>query len=219
MKIFGLEIENRTDVLAFAAFLLSIATILNQLSSFIEGPEIKLHNSDRVLFKSEAFEENGTNYLRLGAALAYTNSGASGYNAALIGETVNYSIGKKTYSQKWQRFITFDVDRKKLVAINSKPAVAATISAGDAIAHDTYFAPFRKQCEASQSQCLSKQWDNYLPFKMFLNQIQNDKKIKLEFIGHIHGHSDEKTTCAVIVDNNMIEKLTKNGWYSASCWS
>jgi hypothetical protein len=49
MKFLGIEIERKTDILAMAAFLISIGSIIGQLALLIRGAEIVLDGPRQVV--------------------------------------------------------------------------------------------------------------------------------------------------------------------------
>jgi|GEM_PF-6941364 len=51
LKVFGiLEIGRKTDILAFAAFFLSISSLVYQTVGFIRGPDVALIGPRQVIF-------------------------------------------------------------------------------------------------------------------------------------------------------------------------
>lgn len=221
MNLLGIQVERKTDILALAAFLLSVAGIISQLTIFVvvifRGAVVTLFPSEQVLLKADVLEKDGTKYVRIGARMAYTNSGAAGYNAVIEREIVTMDFGSGVaFQQKWQTLETFDIVEQKLTSIERKPANPLPINAGSAESHDTYFVPFRKRCGQGEEEC--DEWQNYLSWSKFLEKIENTKQMKFEFTGNLYGEHPAKTSCIVRIDSNLIDRLRKNEWYSASCW-
>jgi hypothetical protein len=96
MRFLGIEVERKTDILALAAFFLSIAGVISQISVFtiffLRGAVINVFPPEQVLIRAETLESGGPRYVRIGARMAYTNSGAPGYSAILRGERVTISV-------------------------------------------------------------------------------------------------------------------------------
>ena len=220
MNIFGIQVDKKTDVLALSAFLLSVAGIISQLLILsvvtLRGTAVSLFNPDQVLFKADAFEKDGERYLRIGARMAYTNSGATGYTAVIKRETVTMDFGSGfAVRQQWQSFETFDIVDQKLTSIERKPANPMPIEAGSAESHDTYFVPFREWCDQGAKEC--DEWRNYLSWSGFLDKTKNTEQLVLKFAGEVYGDEPVHASCTVRVDRNFTERVTKNGWYAPSC--
>lgn len=221
MRIFGIVIEKRTDILAFAAFLLSVAGLLSQAVVFLivvtRGPVVTLFTSEQIMLISDQLEESGPMYVRVNAQMAYTNSGAPGKNVVIKREIVKLQLDDGLpYQQRWQTFETFDIVDKELMSISKEPASPQTVSAGDAASHDTYFVPFRHRCHSDGDNC--DEWRNFLTWNDFLSKIERLDVLKVTLIGEIYGHEQVEVSCVVQVDRNLRDRLKDYGWHAPSCW-
>ena len=127
MHVLGIEVDKKTDILALAAFLLSIAAIISQVTIFLlvvfRGAVVTLFPPDQVLLKADALERGGKKYVRIGGRMAYTNTGAPGYNAVIKREVVKVDLGSgATFQHKWQNFESFDIVEQKLESIERRSA-------------------------------------------------------------------------------------------------
>lgn len=74
--------------------------------------------------------------------MSFINSGDIGYNVVIGRESLQVQIGGNPYTQTWQSFIhSSSPDGKSLSLGDSEEAVPTPIDGGDAVAHETYFAP------------------------------------------------------------------------------
>jgi hypothetical protein len=117
---------------------------------------------------------------------------------------------------KWQTFETFDYENGRLVSLGREPANPVPIPAGGAVAHDTYFTPFRKMCNPKNTEC--KEWVNYMVWDDFVAAIQKGNDLKFRFIAEIYGDDPVSVECFVKSDPNLVDRLRKEMFQSASCW-
>lgn len=223
--MFGINIKKETDVLALAAFLLSLVVVVSQIFLFgyffARGPDVKLFMPDQVLIKAGHLNKKGKLYVRIGAPMAYINSGGTGYNAVISREIVTLFLDTgQVFQQKWQSFQTFDIDEdgSKLIALEPKrSANPFSVNAGSSVSHDTYFIPFRIQHNESCRKC--NEWENYVNWDDFISIIDKTSRMVFKFKGLMVGGSSVKSQkCFVKIDQNMRKKLHELKWYSSSCW-
>ena len=86
------QFDRKTDILAFAAFLLGLGGIISQIVGYVRGPEVQLFAPHQVLFHYED-RAQGKSLIRFSAVLAYANAGQLGYNATVRRELMKYTIG------------------------------------------------------------------------------------------------------------------------------
>lgn len=222
MRLFGITINTNTDVIALSAFLLGALSTVSQVSLwlvvFVKGADLTLFQPEQVLFRAERFEPGKAHYLRLGARAAYVNSGASGYNAMIANEYIHLAFpDRQVLSQKWQAFKTFDIEGESLAVTERQAANPFPVIAGNAAAHDTYFVPFRKNCEDASRYPDCSQWDNYWKWDRFLAAMDQNDSVTVTLEAEVYGGEPETVTCIVTIDANVRDRLRENLWHSPSC--
>ena len=219
LNVLGIQIERKTDILALSAFLLSAGGIATQAGLFLyvfwRGPVVEMFPPERILIRAHDLNRLEDTWVRIGSRMAYTNSGSVGYNTVLRKEIIKLEIDGKIYRQSWQSFETFDYVDDTLVSVKSEPANPIPVVAGSALAHDTYFFPFREFCRQNDQSC--DEWRNYLKFFDFIEEARKIDKIRFTLTAKMYGENDETTSCTILIDENVISQLEKRGWHAPSC--
>lgn len=211
-----LEIERKTDILAFAAFLLALSSVIYQIHSFLKGPDVKMFPPEQVFITAFSYPGTGF-YVRFGARLAYVNEGRLGYNDVLRRESMFYSLGGKEYEQTWQTFESFDLKESKLIPHYISDAHPITINAGSAVSHETYFAPRSVRCTSANRDC--NKWKNYLKWDDFIKELSKVQKLTFRFKSETYSGSTLLAECTIDIDEALIERIKKRKWHAPSCWS
>ncbi len=92
IKLLGIEIDRKTDILALAAFLISVSTIIYTISIFIQGHKVNLIPPETIMLKKETYETDGEPYIAVIATMAYVNSSKGGFNVVIKKEKVSFKI-------------------------------------------------------------------------------------------------------------------------------
>jgi hypothetical protein len=190
MRIFGIEIENKTDILAFAAFVISMISIISQITMMIRGPEVHLFAPDQVMIHFEEYPE-GKRYARIAARMAYVNRGAASYNDIVQLETVSFKLGDNTYTQVWQHFIQNIHEEEHVLLIEKTSVLPTPVNGGSLSAHETYFAP-RPDLNTTIAQN-----KNFLEKATFLKALQNQDQIAFEFKAQTYADGWERVECVI----------------------
>ncbi|MEM8555554.1 MAG: hypothetical protein AAGF71_12120 [Pseudomonadota bacterium] len=210
----GLKIDLRADFLALTAFILSIIVALYQLTGFLVGPNVVLFSPPQILLRFD-----GTNsterILRIGARMAFINSGQLGYNASIAEERVEYTLDDRLYIQKWQTYQSFSREGNALVPLLRSDAHPIQVNAGGSVSHETYFAPHPERCH-SQPNC--QKWRNNHNAKSFLTSISRVDFVDFLFVAQIYGSDEIHVLCRVDVDRDLLLNLTLLGWAAPRCW-
>ena len=98
---FRLEIERKTDILAFAAFIISLTSLSYQAYGFFRGPSVVEFPPEQILFFPEKWSGD---YLHAAAQVTHVNRGSEGKNAVVRQETMTFELANKLYELKWQDF-------------------------------------------------------------------------------------------------------------------
>jgi hypothetical protein len=213
-NFFGIEIERKTNILSFVAFVLSVLALLHQIYGFFQGPDVKLFPPDQILIFSKKLGKDY--YLMFAAPMAYVNKGQIGYNAVVKRELISFVIGGKTYEHHWQEFITSSCDENNKLKIDKKEeAQPLLINAGNTISHETLFLPHTIK---SRNGNESNKWKNYLKWKDFYNALAGMKELKIEFISDVYDKKPLKISRIIYIDDNLLSLLKKYGWAAPSCW-
>lgn len=219
-----IEFERKTDVLAFAAFLLGLGGIMSQIVAHVRGPEVQLFAPHQVLFHCEERQQDSP-IIRFSAIFAYTNTGPIGYNATIRRELLKYSISDNEYYQVWQKFVVTDVGHNpkkcaRNLEIEAKGLASPfAVNAGASVSHETHFHP----ASTLEDQGTNKIGHaNFVTFDAFDSMIGKvgDKPISMlfEFIAEISGESPGIAACRVQIDDDLRYWFRHKGWIAPRCW-
>lgn len=215
LPLLGFELELRTDFLALAAFLMALVSALYQLSGYLRGDQVTLHPPPQVTITFSDYG-GGQRYLRLGARMAYSNSGHVGYNAVLAEERVHFSFDEVQYLQYWQAFQTFDSIGDKLVPHFQSDAHPVPVMAGSAKSHETFFAAQPERCRKGQS---CDPWVHLIRRGPFLKGIQNSSTLEFIFEASLVGGGELSVACEIDVTDDLRRNLVQKGWDAPRCWA
>ncbi len=213
--IFGIHVARKTDILAFAAFLIALGGITIQVSGFFRGPVIRIFPPPQILIRRDTLP-SGRAPVRFGALVAYVNDGDPGYNATIRRELLRYKLcPEKQYTQVWQEFTASDVDPDgKLNMHPQGAALPMVVNAGSSISHETYFTPMPLRVSKENPD----EWANFLEWNEFLRGLEGLNSLTFEVETQIYGHKSKFTTCSVEINPKVIERLKSATWYAPPCW-
>ena len=207
IKILGIEVERKTDILALAAFVISISSIFAQTINLLQGPDVVLENPKQILFKSEAYSD-GVEYLRISANLVYLNKGSPGYDDIIKGEEAFVRIGDVTFSLAAQDYVKSTNNNEVLTIEIISAADPVQVKSGGIESHETYFAPW--PCgEHNESK-------NYISFSTFLSLIKNQDYIFVTVRSSTYDGEKLKTVCKLKV-SQFIHHLESKKWSAPMC--
>ena len=233
-----LLLDRRTDILAFAAFVLALSTVIAQIVFFLKGPRVSMLPPNQItmifapLRTSDSDPDKGAKVLRVSAQMGYVNSGEYGQTAVVIREWVSFRFDNQTYVQKAhsiQNITDLNYDNKlefEFLGPISPLAIAGVSSASRPV----YFSPFPVRSAEDDGDPAR----NFLLEGVFLKRIleqpiqsERDKRdtherrkpITISFFFQIAGDDDAQSAeCTVNIDQGALESLVNHGWTSLICW-
>lgn len=209
IRVFGIQIERKTDILAFAAFLISLLGVATQAAFFVRGADVELFVTEQVLLMGDKIRDE--KYARIAARMTYVNRGQVGYNDILRQELVRFKIGNTEYEHYWQDYTSSKEEGGKLSMNIRGDALPVAINAGSSESHETFFAPRWVTQNGVRSGKNYIQWDKFLTTISAQNEIVFVFRFKT-FLG-----KEGEAACKIVVDSNLIENLKKRGWSVRSC--
>ena len=206
-KILGIEIERKTDILALAAFIISIGSLLSQVVLLLRGADITLYKPEQILIKSHEYPD-GKSYMRLSATMTYRNSGSPGYNDTIRKEKVFFTINEKKYELNWDDYIDSTAKEKEIIITKKTDAVPTQVDAGSVVVHETYFAPWPAEGDDPSA--------NYIEWNDFIEKISSQKSLLFKFHFESFDGKKEEVSCKVVV-SEFIKHLKQKGWSAPTC--
>ena len=211
-KFLGIEVERKTDVLAFAAFFISIGSLVTQGANLIQGPDVSLELPRQVLIHGDAYAD-GFTYTRISTKLVYLNTGSPGYDDVTRLEKASLSFGDRKITLIAQDYIESSVDendKNKLIIDKKSDADPVQIRSGSVVIHDSYFAPWPDREGEIDG--------NYLVFSDFISIIEKLDEIKIEFTTTTFSGDVVAQSCNLIV-SEFVQHLKDKGWSAPTCKS
>lgn len=207
IKFLGIEVERKTDILALAAFIISIGSIVAQTINLVKGPEVVLENPKQILFKSEAYPD-GIEYLRISANLVYLNTGSPGYDDITKNEEAYIKVGGKTFMLVAQEYVDSTYDNGEFKVKKLSDADPVQVKSGSVISHETYFAPW-----PSGAKDESK---NYVSFSSFLELLEKYDYVFVNIKSGTYEGAKLEAECKLKV-SQFLHHLESKKWSAPVC--
>ena len=140
MKILGLEIESKTDILAASAFVLSLGGLVAQAAIIVKGPHVILEGPDQVLLHAYDYG-SGHRYVSLAATSTYVNTGTPSFGDVLRSESASLLVEGKRFEFMPISFVDVDSKAGKLNIIRESAWKPVKLASGDVETITTLFVP------------------------------------------------------------------------------
>jgi hypothetical protein len=208
MKCF--EVERKINLLALAAFVISLAGIAGHIQAFIKGADLCLFPPERVMLVTLP-NPTCTKFLHVAACMAYVNRGAKGYHEIVRREGVSFSLGEQQYHQYWQYFVeVHSLDGNRVLKSKSS-AMPIRVDPIQPTGHITLFAP------GSDVAGKTVNTRNFLPVQEFSMALAEEKQITFEFWAETLSGKRHSVRCQVIARDLREEWAVSEGFAAPIC--
>ena len=217
-RVGPVTLDWKINVTAIVAFFLSVFALLLQAMGYWEGAVTTLQPTDNLYITT-----NGS-VMHVGARMVYTNDGASGYNAVILGESVSLRLGQDKYMLWSENRGTFAVDNGEPVLRNSVDAAPFMVPAMQLVTHESYFA-------ARERRSVADRWKDRITREQLVRMLEaeharGERKIDVTFqakdrdISGLHAGKERmlSTRCSTTLDLDLISRIRNEGWASRACW-
>jgi hypothetical protein len=217
-SIHGVLLSRKIDVVAFAAFFLSISTILIQFSAWFKGADLKLLPPDQVFFWKDENYSDRKPRARFGATLIYVNKGDKGYAAIVSREIVHVTVAGKDFEQGWDKFVTFS----GFMPTKDEPAKPFSVDGGDSESHQTNFIPWPRWCPASAQGGCNVQ-ENHIHWDVFINELRRlvqagQREFGFRFVAQVIDGKPSIASCKIAIDTAIVAAIDSLGGYNPTCF-
>jgi hypothetical protein len=205
LKFFFIKIDNKTDILALSAFLISLVTIVTNIYLMIKGPDISIMKPDQVIFLSYTSKANRKNYLKIYSDIYLFNKSKPGFDDVISKEYANIKIGGKRINLQWQYFATTEFNENNgFIEINRRPVKPIFAKTRQATGGETHFHPFAEQNETN--------FDNFVLWDTFteLLEKQKGKFITISFKYETFSGKSGRVDCKIKVSERFIYSIKNN---------
>jgi hypothetical protein len=218
-RFLGLQIDRKTEIIALAAFALSISGVLWQVMSFARGAIVRVFPSDQIVMTSTdklgRYYSSQENLLALIATMAYVNEGDVGHNAIVRREHIRFILPDRQVEHRWYQFVSSDLQEGKLTIKRESEARPFPVNAGSAISHETLFTAWEINCESGQKSC--NPVGNFVPWNEFVQTLKNLRTITFTTGADIYSGKSISATCEVKLRDWEVEALENEQWFAAVC--
>jgi hypothetical protein len=215
LRFLRLELHRQTDILAAAAFFISISGLLYQGVLSIERPDIVQFPPEQILFFPD--KSGNVDYVNVGAQLSYINKGKGDKSAVVRLARMVFDLDGETYELKWQTFEEFASNGNQLKrSAAPRPVVPKVIKSGEAFTEEIHFAP-RTLPVVDQSD-FATAYKDFLPWDRFVSDLANLKEFDVRIISEFYGLHDQQTKIFIRITPALIQSLKADKWSAPSCW-
>ena len=172
-RFLGIEIERKTDVLAFAAFVISIGSIVAQFVNLVRGPEIIL-DGPKIVTLYSGTASNRKDYLRIAAGFTYLNKGSPGYDDILKSESVTVEMDKISLRLTAKNYIETSGAGKNMERVFKNDAIPVALKSGAVTNHETEFFPFPGN--------KTKEEYDQAEISQFLSMLEKSASLRIKFL-------------------------------------
>jgi len=237
MKLLGiLEIENRTDILAFAAFLMSLLSVGYTIKTFLVGSNVILFRPNSVIFVAVKYHNLSDPYIATIANFSYSNDGDRGYSSIVMRESVEFTVNGNVIEQDWHAFVATTTQQGifnlsgEIVPVFKDAAAPFVLDGGNSQSHETFMASRTVACVTNQDGCdvdrafvtvenftrhfkrLREGSQETMPFRVTLtSDIRGD--------GIFRGSDTEHVKCVLMIRVQDLDSLQNetSGYFSRPC--
>ena len=220
LSFLGFVIVAKADLLAAAAFLLSVVGLVYQFSAWVRGPKPSLYAPDVVYVFFDAYANNRV-VTRVAGQLSLVNSGAMGHDAIVRSIEATVVVrGQPVTVQNWMSFASVTRKERDLVVTPLESAHPFPVNAGSAVSRMISFAPGDIACFAGAGPaapgCDPDKW--FVTDSDFLNRIAGASELRLDFSAAIVGLDQPvKASCTMAAGTGLLQYLAENNWFAARC--
>jgi len=206
MKIIGIEIERKTDILAMAAFLISLGSLIGQAVLLLRGPVIVLDGPRQIILYFES-GLSSRNFMNVISTQIYVNNGSPGFDDILKSESILLTIAGRTI--QLESLESVDSTRKGIdLVFRSRQAwKPAKIRAGDFISNETLYVPYPS---------LKDPDENAIDRSDLEKLMAGSSDLKVELVAKTYGGKNISSTCFLGVEEVEFG-LSEKGWASLVC--
>jgi hypothetical protein len=212
-----LVVVRRTDLLAAAAFVLSITGLSYQLWQFVRGANPQMYNPDTLYVFFDRYA-NGIVATRIAGQLSFTNNGDAGHNAIIRDVSAKVTVGKRVFDENWLSFAKVtrsDTEQNFSIKESAHPMV---VDGGSASSYLVTFSPRVNDCVESSAIC--NQAQDFVSDVDFVASLLNSKELMITFTGTLFDSTRTLITkCRSSITSDMVDTISANRWYAARCTS
>jgi hypothetical protein len=218
MNFFGIQIERKTDILAFTAFIVSVLTAIYQLGTVLMGPKAQLLPPEAVTLV--LFENSpGHKFISVVAPISISNTSNAQEPLLVTRQTAQITMGKYIIPLIWHDSIEVPIDVNGAQFEKTQALHPFIIDTKKISSQLVRFTPQRVQC-ASKLRCNKnisfmsmEDFHQALASSLFSRLEVLDVRFSIEF----NNHTAVTATCRIPVMPNQLKLLNDRHYFMESC--
>jgi hypothetical protein len=208
MRFLGIEIERKTDILAMAAFLISVGSILGQAVLLLRGPQVIVDGPLQILFFFEK-EKGRRGFLNAISNQIYVNRGSPGYDDILKRESLSLHVMGEPIVLNALEKVDSARDGDTLVIKQREPWSPVKIKAGDFVSSETLYVPYPVTNASRRDK-------HFVNQKQFMQLLPKSGNIKVVLNASTYAGARIESSC-YIDQLDIAAGLLNKGWASLVC--
>jgi hypothetical protein len=208
VKFLGIEVERKTDILAMAAFLISVGSIVGQVALLLRGAEVAVDGPRQVILFFES-TLGSRKYLNAISTQIYVNNGSPGYDDILKSESLTIGGSGKQIQLESQELVDSTRNGNKLVYRMRKAWKPEKIKAGDFVGNETLFVPYPSEKDKRRDV-------NFIDEANFYKFFLSSKLLMVELKAKTYGGQVMTSRC-FLKRSDITLGLQEKGWTSLRC--
>lgn len=222
MRIFGLDVDNKTDVLALTAFTISIVTAMYQVGIFFIGPNARTLEPDGMTLLIYQPSADAA-YLSVLAPITVANSSNSPEPLLLIRATSKLSLNDNKIHFEWHEKVgRLDRNTGALVLEDLSTVTPILIDTKRIMSSFILFTPQSRECplEMERQECnrrngfISKRDTITMSEKQF---SRGDLQLSAEFSLLYENDTPSCVRCVIDYGPSELNRLEELGYVSRLC--
>ena len=222
VSFLGFVLATKSDLLAAAAFLLSLISVTYQASLWLKGPSPSVYPPDLVYVFFDKYANNRT-VVRFASQLSFVNTAEAGHDA--IVRDISLEITAKGFDniQEWLSFVTVQRDGTRLLVAPKEAAHPFPVVAGGAVSNTVSFAPVEQSCPQVEVKSIeeNKSCDSdryFVSDTDFLQKVGDIDALNLKFTVRFVGFSRAFVAfCTIQIGVAFRQYMSENDWFAARC--
>lgn len=221
ISLLGFVIVTKADLLAAAAFFLSLVSLLYQTSLWFAKPSPTFFPPDLVYVYFDHYANNLT-VARFASQASFVNTAAIGHDAIVRDIRIDVSAPHLSISEKWLSFVSIERDGTHLLVTPKEAAHPFPVTAGSSASQAVSFAPLEQMpCgQPTNTIQLCDRDADFVDESQFLNAAAKAKSLKVTFtIRFVGSRNPIQSSCDVPLGVGFLQYTAENGWFAARCVS
>jgi hypothetical protein len=221
-----IELDGKVNILALTSLVLSLLALASQISNYMRGAQVELHDPQTVILRLQTFPaDKAKSYIHFEAPMTFTNLGANGFNGIVSNETVEFTF--ENVKRSFRAYWTFkDVDDEKTnrdvapTYIGTELAGPKVVPGQGAITHWARFVPKAQNCATFTADQCDAAANSVLLDERSQAVLSKTDEIELVFRASLVGATKGPTaSCSINGASIDFGQLHSRGWSVVDCFS